>query len=290
MASYSLQWKITQKDEDKIIKQFLSEKEISRRALTDIKFAGGQIMVNEREENVLYQLKCGDRLEVTFPPEKSSESLVGEDIPIHIIFEDKDLLVIDKPAFMNTIPSREHPNGSLANALIGYYQKKSIDATVHIVTRLDRNTSGLVLVAKHRYIHHLLSKMQQKRMIKRTYEALVEGILSNDSGTIDAPIGRKDSSIIEREVRTDGKAARTHYHVLKRCSKFCHIQLSLDTGRTHQIRVHMSYAGHPLLGDDLYGGSTDKYERQALHCSNLIFYHPTTGKEMTFHSDFPFEV
>ncbi|KYC97260.1 RluA family pseudouridine synthase [Heyndrickxia sporothermodurans] len=290
MASYSLQWTIVQKDEEKIIRQFLSEKDISRRALTDIKFAGGQITVNEREENVLYQLKCGDRLEVTFPPEKSSETLVGEDIPLHIIFEDKDLLVIDKPAFMNTIPSREHPKGSLANALIGYYQKQSIDATVHIVTRLDRNTSGLVLVAKHRYIHHLLSQMQQKRMIKRTYEALVEGVLSKDDGTIDAPIGRKESSIIEREVRADGKAARTHYHVLKRRSKFCHIRLSLDTGRTHQIRVHMSYIGHPLLGDDLYGGSTDIYERQALHCSNLTFYHPTLEKEMNFHSDFPFEV
>ncbi|MED3651584.1 RluA family pseudouridine synthase [Heyndrickxia sporothermodurans] len=290
MASYSLQWTIAHKDKDKIIRQFLSEKDISRRALTDIKFAGGQITVNQREENVLYQLKCGDRLEVTFPPEKSSETLVGEDIPLHIIFEDKDLLVIDKPAFMNTIPSREHPKGSLANALIGYYQKQSIDATVHIVTRLDRNTSGLVLVAKHRYIHHLLSQMQQKRMIKRTYEALVEGVLSKDDGTIDAPIGRKESSIIEREVRADGKAARTHYHVLKRRSKFCHIRLSLDTGRTHQIRVHMSYIGHPLLGDDLYGGSTDIYERQALHCSNLTFYHPTLEKEMNFHSDFPFEV
>ncbi|MEK5522370.1 RluA family pseudouridine synthase [Heyndrickxia sp. FSL W8-0423] len=290
MASYSLQWTIAHKDKDKIIRQFLSEKDISRRALTDIKFAGGKITVNQREENVLYQLKCGDRLEVTFPPEKSSETLIGEDIPIQIIFEDKDLLVIDKPAFMNTIPSREHPHGSLANALIGYYQKKSIDATVHIVTRLDRNTSGLVLVAKHRYIHHLLSQMQQKRMIKRTYEALVEGVLSEDDGTIDAPIGRKDSSIIEREVRADGKAARTHYHVMKRGSKFCHIKLTLDTGRTHQIRVHMSYIGHPLLGDDLYGGNTDIYERQALHCSNLTFYHPTLEKEMNFHSDFPFEV
>lgn len=126
MASYSLQWTIAHKDKDKIIRQFLSEKDISRRALTDIKFAGGKITVNQREENVLYQLKCGDRLEVTFPPEKSSETLIGEDIPIQIIFEDKDLLVIDKPAFMNTIPSREHPHGSLANALIGYYQKNPL--------------------------------------------------------------------------------------------------------------------------------------------------------------------
>lgn len=290
VASYSLHWEIEKKDEGKIIKQYLSEKEISRRSLTDIKFSGGKILVNRCEENVLYRLKSGDELEIVFPPEKSSETLIGEDIPLNIIFEDEELMVLDKPPYMNTIPSREHPYGSLANAIIGYYQKKSIEATVHIVTRLDRNTSGLVLVAKHRYIHHLFSQMQRKRLIKRTYEALVEGVMNEEYGTIDAPIGRKGSSIIEREVREDGKSARTHFQVLKQTSDYCHLKLSLDTGRTHQIRVHMSYIGHPLLGDDLYGGRTDIFDRQALHCSSITFHHPILNKDLTFYSSFPFDV
>ncbi|MGE8205235.1 RluA family pseudouridine synthase [Heyndrickxia sp. NPDC080065] len=290
VVSFSLQWCIEEKDEGKMIKEYLIEQEISRRSLTDIKFSGGKILVNGQEENVLYRLNIEDHLEVIFPPEKSSETLVGENIPLKIIYEDRDILVIEKPPYMNTIPSREHPTGSLANAIIGYYQKGGIEATVHIVTRLDRNTSGLVLVAKHRYMHHLLSQMQQKRLIKRTYEALVEGVLDQASGTIEAPIGRKDTSIIEREVRMDGQFARTHFEVLKQKSGYCHVKLWLDTGRTHQIRVHMSFIGHPLLGDELYGGSTDIYKRQALHCSNLSFYHPTLEKELNFHSYFPFDV
>lgn len=288
MASYSLQWFIDSKDEGKTIKQFLSEQYISRRQLTDIKFSGGRILVNGREENVLYHLRSGDSLDIIFPPEKSSETLIGEEIALDIRYEDSDILVIEKPPFMNTIPSREHPNGSLANAIIGYYQKKSIEATVHIVTRLDRNTSGLVLVAKHRYMHHLLSQMQQKRQIKRTYEALVSGVMGNRSGTIDAPIGRKDTSIIEREVRADGQSARTNFEVLKQYKDYCHLKVWLDTGRTHQIRVHMSYTGHPLLGDELYGGDISKYNRQALHCSQLEFCHPISKQQFFFHSKFPF--
>lgn len=290
MASYSLQWVIEEQDVGKIIKQFLSEHDISRRSLTDIKFDGGKILVNEREENVLYSLKNGDKLKIIFPPEKESVSLMGEDIPLDIIFEDESILVVNKPPYMNTIPSREHPNGSLANALLGYYQKNGIEATVHIVTRLDRNTSGLVLIAKHRHIHHLLSQMQKERLIKRTYEALIGGVIFEDNGIIEAPIGRKDSSIIEREVREDGQFARTKFQVLERKQDFCHVKLSLDTGRTHQIRVHMAYLGHPLLGDDLYGGRTDIYKRQALHCSYLVFNHPISKSKMFFHSPFPFKI
>ncbi|GIN83992.1 pseudouridine synthase [Heyndrickxia sporothermodurans] len=290
MASYSLQWVIEEQDVGKNIKQLLSEHDISRRSLTDIKFDGGKILVNEREENVLYSLKNGDKLTIIFPPEKESVSLIGEDIPLDIIFEDESILVVNKSPYMNTIPSREHPTGSLANALLGYYQKNGIEATVHIVTRLDRNTSGLVLIAKHRHIHHLLSQMQKERLIKRTYEALIEGVIFEDNGIIEASIGRKDSSIIEREVREDGQFARTKYEVLDRKQDFCHVKLSLDTGRTHQIRVHMAYLGHPLLGDDLYGGRTDIYKRQALHCSYLVFSHPISKSKMSFHSPFPFKI
>ncbi len=183
--------------------------------------------------------------------------MVGEDIPIEVIYEDEVLLVINKPSGMNTIPSREHPSGSLANALIGYFQKIGLQATTHIVTRLDRDTSGLVLVAKYRYFHHLFSEQQKSGAIKRTYTALAEGQLNELSGVIEEPIGRKKDSIIEREVRRDGQYALTRYQVLKRYPQFTLLELHLETGRTHQIRVHLSYLGHPLLGDDLYGGKVE---------------------------------
>jgi len=290
VAPFSLRWVIEKHDANKLIKQFLAEHEISRRALTDIKFNGGFITVNGKEENVRYKLCDGDILEVIFPPEERSETLLKEDVSLDIVFEDQSILIINKPPYMSTIPSREHPTGSLANALMGYYEKQSLESSAHIVTRLDRNTSGLVLIAKNRYIHHLCSLLQQKREIKRTYQALVVGSFSEESGTIEAPIGRKDSSIIEREVRSDGQYACTHFEVLKQYDGFSLVKVWLETGRTHQIRVHMSYIGHPLLGDELYGGSTSKLRRQALHCSDLEFIHPITKKEIVLHIDIPADI
>ncbi|MGV3466739.1 MAG: RluA family pseudouridine synthase [Heyndrickxia sp.] len=290
MAQFSLNWVIEEEDADKLIKQFLAEHNISRRALTDIKFYGGYIAVNGKEVNVLYRLSRGDILDVGFPPEERSETLIKEDIPLDIVYEDQSILVINKPPYMSTIPSREHPTGSLANALIGYYEKQSLESSAHIVTRLDRNTSGLVLIAKNRYIHHLCSLLQQKREVKRTYQALVDGFFKEKSGTIEAPIGRKETSIIEREVRLDGQYACTHFKVLKQYDVFSHVKVWLDTGRTHQIRVHMSYIGHPLLGDDLYGGSTVIFKRQALHCSDLQFIHPITKEKIALHSDIPGDI
>ena len=191
---------------------------------------------------------------------------------------------------MNTIPSREHPSGSLANALVGYYKSIGLQATSHIVTRLDRDTSGIVLIAKHRHVHHLFSLMQRSGQVKRTYEAFAEGSIKEEAGTINAPIGRKADSIIEREVREDGQYARTHFQVLERHHLFTHIELQLETGRTHQIRVHMSYIGHPLLGDDLYGGQISLMERQALHCKKIKFNHPFSKKTMVFLASLPAEM
>ncbi|MED1202533.1 RluA family pseudouridine synthase [Heyndrickxia acidicola] len=288
MAAFKLSWIIDEEHIHLSIKEFLAIQEISRRALTDIKFSGGAIYINGSEQNVRYRLKEKDVLTVEFPPEIPSRTLLIEDIELTVVYEDEHVLVLDKPAYMPTIPSREHPSGSLANAILGYYQKRQIQAAVHVVTRLDRNTSGLVLIAKHRYMHHLLSKYQQKGWVKRTYEALVEGWMKEAEGTIIAPIGRKDSSIIEREVREDGQYACTHFQVLEQFAGYSHVKIWLETGRTHQIRVHFSHLGHPLLGDDLYGGCMDKFSRQALHCSGLTFNHPLTKQSLSFHSPPPF--
>lgn len=286
-SQFQLKWVIDSHHSDMLIKDFLKEEEISRTALTDIKFKGGSIKVNGEEVNVRYKLTTGDQLSILFPLERPSEGMMGECIPLDILFEDEYLLVVNKPAAMNTIPSREHPSGSLANALVGYYQQKGLIATSHIVTRLDRDTSGIVLVAKHRHVHHLFSLMQRKGLVKRTYEALAGGLIGADDGTIKQPIGRKEDSIIEREVRDDGQYACTHFHVIKRYQTFTHIELQLETGRTHQIRVHMSFMDHPLLGDDLYGGDISLINRQALHCKKITFTHPFLRTEMSFTSPLP---
>ncbi len=286
-SRFQLQWMVEQSYAGGLLKDFLKEKEISRTALTDIKFNGGKILVNNEEVNVRFRLSNGDKVTIIFPPEIPSEGLIGENIPLDILFEDEFLLIINKLPGMSTIPSREHPNGSLANALMGYYQKKGIEATSHIVTRLDRDTSGLVLIAKHRHVHHLFSKQQQSGMVKRTYVALAQGRIQQQKGTIEYPIGRRDDSIIEREARSDGQYACTHFNVVGRHKEFTHVELQLETGRTHQIRVHMSFIGHPLLGDDLYGGDTTMIERQALHCKKIKFTHPFNGREAIYSAPLP---
>lgn len=285
--NFTLEFTAAEADQGKMLREFLKEKEISKSALTDIKFKGGFISVNGEEVNVRYLLKEADRVKVVFPPEVPSEGMKGEEIPLSIVYEDEYLLVVNKPSGMNTIPSREHPNGSLANALIGYYERNGISATTHIVTRLDRDTSGLVLIAKHSHVHHLFSKQQRSGGVKRGYEAFAEGDVMKDEGMIEAPIARKPDSIIEREVHPDGQYACTFFEVNKRYQKFSHLNIKLKTGRTHQIRVHMSFLGHPLLGDTLYGGNKDLIQRQALHCRELTFTHPFLHKQMLFNAKLP---
>lgn len=285
--TFTLQWSITEADDELLVREFLYREEISKTALTDIKFKGGSIRVNEQLVNVRYRLKTGDILTIIFPNEEISHGLKGERLPLEIVFKDQYLMVVNKPAGMSTIPSREHPTGSLANAIIGYYEAMNLTATAHIVTRLDRDTSGLVLIAKHRHVHHLLSKEQKNRSIQRVYEAIAHGIITLSDGTIEQPIARKKDSIIERQVDPEGQYACTHYSVIQRYPQFTHLRLKLETGRTHQIRVHLSYIGHPLVGDDLYGGDRVWLNRQALHCKELKFFHPFTKKKLEFAASLP---
>lgn len=287
MSNFTLQWKIETADHGKLVRDFLKEQDISKRALTDIKFSGGRILIDGEEVTVRRPLHNGELLKVEFPIESKSESMSGEDIPLDIIYEDDSLFVVNKPAGMSTIPSREHPSGSLANGIIGYYERINLQATVHIVTRLDRDTSGLVLIAKHRHVHHLLSKQQKEGKVKRVYEAIAEGTFLYEKGTVEKPIGRKSDSIIEREVQEGGQYACTHYEVIEQFPAFAHVKLILETGRTHQIRVHLSSMGHPLLGDDLYGGHLSKMNRQALHCCHIQFFHPIIKETFQFAAPLP---
>ena len=285
---YNLQFKATQNGQ--LLRNAISNQGISKKALTSIKFNGGTILVNGIEKNVRHVLNEGDEITIIFPPEEISDGLIVEQGDLNIIFEDEALLIIEKPPFMNTIPSREHPTGSVANFVSGYFQQKGIHSTVHIVTRLDHNTSGLVCIAKHSHIHHLMGLQQKRGQINKQYEAIVHGHVDLDEQQIIAPIGRSETSIIERVVRRDGQYSHTDVKVLKRGysndgEPLTHVRLKLHTGRTHQIRVHMAHIGHPLVGDDLYGGSKSLLNRQALHCVLLEMVHPITMEKLSFASD-----
>ena len=274
-----------------LLREFLHQKGISKRTLTATKYDGGNLMVNGIERNVRHLLISGDEVEIILPPEETSSGLMVEDGVLNIIYEDEAMIIINKPPGQSTIPSRDHPSGTIANLLAGKFRREQIPATVHIVTRLDRDTSGLICIAKNRHIHHLFGQQMSDSGFYRQYEAIVEGHIEKDDFIIEASIGRKDGSIIERIVREDGQYARTDVHVLDRFYKdgqaLTKVELVLHTGRTHQIRVHMEWTGHPLVGDDLYGGSQKFISRQALHCAFLKFKHPLTGEEKEFRSVIP---
>ena len=274
--------------EEQVLREFLLANNISRKTLTRIKFdSDGSIKVNSREENVRYLLKVNDIVEITLPSENFSEVVRFIDKPIDIVYEDPYFLIVNKEINLPSIPSRNLEDESLLERVNYYFKNKSINTIPHIVTRLDKNTSGLVLIAKHRHIHALFSNMG----IDKYYTALVNGKVA-DNEIIEVPIRRVSSSIIEREVGEGGEFAKTEYWLEEYISDkdISVVKLKLYTGRTHQIRVHMKYRGYSLLGDGLYGGDVSNISRQALHCTNLKFIHPITDEVVNVKADLPFDM
>ena len=257
-----------------LLRAFIGKKRISRKALTDIKFHGGKLYVNGIEKNVRTILQTGDQVTVVFPPEKRGIEMHPKPIPISLMYKDASILAIDKPSGLLTIPSAFHTGDSLAQGVLFYFDQIGLESTFHAINRLDKNTSGIMLVAKHRYIHHLFSCLQKIHAIQRIYIAIVHGEISEKQGVIDAPIGRVAESLITRQVCPNGQRALTEYQVLFCQNGYSVVKVFPKTGRTHQIRVHMASIGHPLVGDDLYGGSVEKMNRHALHSTHIQFYHP----------------
>lgn len=242
----------------------------------------GRITINARLAAINDLVYPGDIITVSWP---NNSSIAPENLPLTVLYEDEWLLAVDKPAGMLVHPTTGQHSGTLGNAVLHYYSTKNYRYGFHPVNRLDRNTSGLVLIAKRPDIQYLLN--QNLKQITKQYFAIAAGIPNPPQGVIDVPIGRKPGSIIEREVRPDGQQAITHYCVLTPLSNACLLNITLETGRTHQIRVHLSYIGCPLIGDDLYGGPTNLINRQSLHAAKLSLPHPVTKQQITIASPLP---
>ena len=269
------------------VEQFLRRKGYSRQNFTEIKRMPQSILVNGIHYYMRQTLAAGDHLQVCICETESSEKIPPVKLPLNIVYEDEDILVINKPAGMPIHPSMNNYDNTLANAVCHYYQTQGIPYTFRCVNRLDRDTTGLTILAKHLISSAILNSEVSVRGISREYLAIVKGF-TEDEGTVNAPIGRKEGSTIERQIDVlHGETAITHYKRLAYQDGLSLISLKLETGRTHQIRVHMKSIGHPLIGDFLYNPDFTKINRQALHSYRLRFTHPVTKKPLVFTAPLP---
>ena len=265
------------------IEQFLRRKGYSAQNLSTIKRMPESILVNGVHYYMKQTLKAGDRLLVRIQETESSRNIPPVCAPLSIVYEDEDLIVVNKPAGMPIHPSLNNYTNSLANALAWYYQQQRKPFIFRCCNRLDRDTSGLTVVAKHLVSGNILSTMTKKKEVRREYLAVVRGHIVPESGTISAPLARKGGTIIERVVDfARGEPAVTHYHLIREANGRSLVSLQLETGRTHQIRIHLKHLGFPLVGDYLYNPDMEYISRQALHSFRLSFPHPITGEVMDF--------
>lgn len=284
-----INYPITSACSGQTIQQFLKAKGYSSSNVVALKKIPESILVDGTWRRVGDTLTEGQTLTIRYTETESSKTIVPVALPLSIVYEDDDILVVNKPADMPVHPSLHNYTNTLANALMYYFSQKGECFTFRCINRIDRDTTGLVLIAKHAISAGILSGQMQRREIRRTYYALVSPIPAQEKGLINAPIARQGDSIITREVNFEtGEHAVTHYEMIARSSRYpcALLSLHLDTGRTHQIRVHMQYIGCPLVGDSLYGcrdiSDATLLTRQALHSASLSFRHPITGQPLTF--------
>ena len=269
------------------ILDFLKREGFSRHILSSMKNVPNTIILNGVRGFGRSVLKPGDHLMVTVPETESGKNIIRTEMDLSILYEDEDILVINTPAGMPVHPSAGNYENTLANGIAWYFAEKGEDFVYRCINRLDRDTTGALILAKNPLSAAILSVQMKKRQIRRTYLALVDGV-PDVSGTIDAPIARMEGSVINREVNfLTGETAVTHYERLATGTRYSLMELHLETGRTHQIRVHMKYIGHPLPGDYLYNQDYSRIQRQPLHSFQLEFIHPVTKKPMLFTAPVP---
>lgn len=252
----------------------------------------GNILVNGQKKKISYKVQIGDNIEINIPEAKET-SIKAENIPVEVVYEDNDIIVVNKPKGMVVHPANGNPDGTLVNAIMAMCKGSlsGIGGKIRpgIVHRLDKDTSGLLIVAKNDLAHINMSNQIKDRQVKKIYIALVKGNINEDEATINMPIGRSTKDRKKMAVRKDGKEAVTHFKVLKRYKDYTLLKVKIDTGRTHQIRVHLAEIGHPVVGDMVYSKGKNEFgvEGQMLHAQSLDFKHPITGKEMHLEAKLP---
>ena len=270
------------------VEQFLHKQGFSRQVRIQLKKFSDGVLADGQSVFLTHRLRGGEHLSIYLHETAPSERIIPVPLPLSILYEDEDLLVVHKPAGMPIHPSMHNDDNTLANALAWYYDQQNKPFVFRCCNRLDRDTSGLTIVAKNMLCASILSERTARKEIRREYLGIVRGRLPMTHGTIRAPLGRKPGSIIERTVDfTHGEAAVTHFRVLAEENGHSLLQLILETGRTHQIRIHLQYLGFPLVGEYLYNPDYEWIRRQALHSYRMTFYHPITGKSLVFTDPLP---
>ena len=283
---------IVESNEPKRIDAFISENtEYSRTAIQRL-LDENKINVNGKKEKASYKVQIGDKIEIEEEPAKEIE-LKAQEIPLEILYEDNDIIVVNKPKGMVVHPANGNPDGTLVNAIMAICKDSlsGIGGEIRpgIVHRLDKNTSGAIIIAKNDKAHINLSEQLKNHEIKKTYIALVRGIVKENEASINMPIARSKKDRKKMDVDKKGKEAITHFKVLKRFEDTTLLEINIETGRTHQIRVHLSHIGYPIIGDDVYSNGKNKWkiEGQCLHAKSLDFKHPITGKKMHIEAKLP---
>lgn len=283
---------ITENQAGERIDRFLADSQDLTRSFLQKILKEGEVIVNGKSVKANYKLRKGDRIEFEIP-EAVEPDIVAEDIPLSILYEDADVLVVDKPKGMVVHPAAGHYSRTLVNAVM-YHCKgelSGINGVLRpgIVHRIDRDTTGSIIICKNDMAHNEIARQLKEHSINRRYRAIVTGVLKDEEGTIKGAIGRDKKDRKKMAITADGKPAVTHYRVLQRFKHYTYVECVLETGRTHQIRVHMASIGHPLLGDEVYGRRSDKYkcEGQCLHAMTLGFHHPRTGEYIEVNAPLP---
>lgn len=275
------------KDLNKSINEILTnEFHFSNRLFTKL-IKNHKILLNNTLCDTRILPNLNDKITIIFDIDEDNSNIVATKMNLDIIYEDDWILVVNKPYGIPIHPSRMHFTDSLSNGVKYYFDLIGLDKKIRAVNRLDLDTSGLVIFAKCEYIQEEFIRQMSKNIFQKTYLCLIEGSLEKKFGSINFPIARKPGSIIERCIKKEGQPSNTNYKVLKNYTKYSLVECKLETGRTHQIRVHMSYIGHPLLGDTLYGTASNLINRQALHSYKIECIHPIYKKPLFFEADIP---
>lgn len=291
--SSKLEFEVDEKDHDIKLREYLRRvAQLSGRLIKGAALSG-RIEVNGKRAKLNHVLKKGDV--VSFAVEKEeSQNIEPQKMDLHIVYEDVDIIVVNKSPGMVVHPTKSYPTGTLANGLLYYFREKGENCIVRLVSRLDMDTSGLIIIAKNQFSHMALARDMQnsETEFEKSYMAVVHGNLEEKSGTIDMPIYRTTDDSIKRVVDERGQRSITHFEVVESFEQGDLLKLTLETGRTHQIRVHLSHLGHPIFGDNLYGieGEEELINRQALHAYRLSFPHPRTGEKITLETELPEDI